>query len=173
MEHNPYKKKISCPVCGNVGTIHVLKVIGNEILIKQKCPIHGTQVYTIPYGQRHQFLPYIKDAVFRCYVCGQKANATFSHVKGPWTLLKSYCTNHEHLQKPLSYNFKLKMNVQKIWTSIYKEFLTETKVKTTPQVPQPQVEKPIKTETKKFCHNCGAQLEEEGNFCGECGEKAE
>jgi hypothetical protein len=161
-------KKISCPKCGTVGAIYVLKVSGREVVIKQRCPIHGEKAYKIPFDQVEQYLPYFNDAVFRCFKCGQTATIYSTQVKGPWTLLRSACPKHGS-----------SLPVQKIWTSIYNQLSPEHNIKATPtgsvkiepvrSETKPLEEMTISSEGKKFCPHCGAQLEEAGKFCGSCG----
>ena len=154
-----YNKMFSCPKCGIIGTIYLVKVSSNKIVIKQRCPDHGGRSFTVPLNEKDNYIHLIQDAVFRCYKCGQEAIQSFIKISRPWTLIKCSCPNHGSII------------TQKIWSSIYKEITS--KETATPQLTQPEPS-PIQTvlsEENKFCPNCGAELTDSGIFCGECGSK--
>jgi len=166
MTQQDYSKIFSCPRCGAMGAIYVLKVAGNKMVVKQRCPIHGGRSFNIPTMQKDLFLPYIKDSIFRCYKCGQEAKVDFLKVKGPWTLIKCDCPTHGK-----------NLPTQKIWTSIYNEIsapsLQEPATPPLESVETQTEAEPSPSEEKKFCPNCGEPITGEENFCGACGSKLE
>ena len=152
-----YNKTFSCPKCGAVGNIYLVKVAGNKVIVKQRCPVHGGRAFKIPLKDKDKYINLIQDGVFRCYKCGQAAEQSYMRNSAPWTLIKTSCPTHGAI------------TTQKIWGTIYDEISN----KTTPQPAQTessQVET-IPIEENKFCPNCGAPLTETGSFCAECGSK--
>lgn len=152
-----YSKKFSCPKCGTIGAIYVLKVSGNQIIVKQRCPVHGGVSFKVPLKEKDKFIHLISDAVFRCFKCGQKATPSSRKISGPWTLIQCTCPTHGRI------------SVQKIWSSIYSEISSERAP--TPQPSQTQTDP--SEEGKKFCPNCGDQLTGAGSYCGTCGSELE
>jgi hypothetical protein len=155
-----YKKAFSCPKCGAVGNIYLVKVAGSKIVVKQRCPVHGGRAFKVNSRDKDQYIDLIRDGVFRCYKCGQEATQSYMRVSSPWTLIKTSCPTHGAI------------TTQKIWSTIYNEIADQGVVK-----PQTAVETEasevvvMSSEENKFCPNCGAHLTEAGNFCGECGSK--
>ena len=43
-----YSRAFSCPKCGEIGNIYLVKVAGSKIVIKQRCPVHGGRAFKIP-----------------------------------------------------------------------------------------------------------------------------
>jgi len=68
-----YSRAFSCPKCGEVGNIYLVKVAGGKIIIKQRCPVHGGRAFKIPLKDKDNYIHFIHDGVFRCYKCGQVA----------------------------------------------------------------------------------------------------
>ena len=151
MAYMNYNKMFSCPRCGTVGTIFLAKLAGNSIVIKQKCPKHGSRSFRVPYLQEEFYIHLLQSAVFRCFKCGQDAKVDQVKIKGPYTLLKCNCPTHGN-----------KLPFQKIWSTVYSKI--SSKDYTTPQPAQP----PPSNENK-FCPICGTQIEGTGRFCGNCG----
>lgn len=164
MTQQDYSKMFSCPRCGTMGAIFLLKVIGYQILIKQRCPTHGGRKYVVPLMKKDEFMPYIRDAVFRCYKCGQEAIVDYVKVKGPWSLIRCSCPTHRN-----------KLPFYKIWSSIYNEISgKELKVQPPteplpPMEPQPTESEPTVGEQKEYCPHCGTPLRGIEKFCGACG----
>lgn len=148
-----------CPRCGTTGAIYLLKVAGDKMIIKQRCPQHGGRSYKLPLIQKDQFILYIRNAIFRCYKCGQ--DTTVDHIKmsGPWTLIRAACPDHGN-----------KLPYQKIWSTIYTEISREDEPNLKSQQNEKQsVSEEVKTEEPKNCPNCGAPLRGIEKFCGLCG----
>lgn len=159
-----YNKVFTCPKCGVVGNIYLVKVAGNKIIVKQRCPVHGGRQFKVPLKDKDQYIDLIKDGVFRCFKCGVEAEQSYRRDTKPWILIKTSCPTHGAL------------TTQKIWGSIYNEITSDVAETPEPAQPQPsQVEdlatENMSSEERKFCPNCGAKLEESGTFCGECGSK--
>jgi len=154
-----YSKTFSCPRCGAAGNIYLVKVAGNKIIIKQRCPVHGGRAFKLPLKEKDNYIHLIQEGVYRCYKCGQVAEQSYMRTSAPWTLIKTSCPTHGAI------------TTQKIWGTIYNEISSQGTI--TPQTDQqqpPQIE-PTPIEENKFCPNCGAPLTEAGRFCGECGSK--
>lgn len=162
----------SCPRCGLVGAIFLLKVGKTDIVIKQRCPRHGGRAFRVPLMHKDQYIDLVRDAVFRCYKCGQEAMVSFMKPSGPWAIIKCSCPVHG------------RMPVQKIWNPIYAEIsqlstnLAQQQDQLQPVQPQPaqpQPAQPQSTESnsKKFCADCGGPIQDSENYCGTCGAKIE
>jgi hypothetical protein len=178
MAYPDYGQLLVCPKCGNIGAIYVLKVAGLKIVIKQKCPKHGGRSVVFPFMQKDYLIPHVRDAVFRCFKCGQPAPVGLTKIEGPWTLIKCNCPTHG-----------TKLPFQKIWSSMYIEIAGQLPIGQDFQ--QPQVQQPEKVQLeqtefvqhkfeqpqsnsengKKFCPNCGSLLMGTEKFCGICGEE--
>ena len=177
MAHSDYSKMFGCPKCGTMGAIYVLKVGGDKIVIKQRCPQHGARSFKVPLMQKDQFIHLIRNAVFRCYKCGQEATVSDIKLSGPWTLIKCNCPTHG------------KMTVQKIWNTIYNEISSMADAPpesvqpelAQPELAQPELVQPELTQPelaqpeptpgveKRVCPFCKTPIESEGRFCGGCG----
>ena len=160
MENPDNSKMISCPKCGAIGAIYVLKVTGKQLLIKQRCPRHGGRAFKIPLMQRNLILPHIPRALYRCYKCGQDATVDHIRVSGPWTLIRCACPTHGN-----------KLPYQKIWSSIYAELSNMASNGPPPPQPIQQQAQPQPQPINKFCPQCGTILEGSEKFCGMCGEE--
>lgn len=160
-----YKKAFSCPKCGSVGNIYLVKVAGSKVIVKQRCPQHGGRQFKVNLSDKNQYIDLIKDGIFRCYKCGQAAEQSYMRVTAPWTLIKTKCPTHGAI------------TTQKIWSTVYNEITDEGATTPQPTQPEPELEpevsqeEAISSDDNKFCPNCGAPLVDEGKFCGECGSK--
>ncbi len=155
LDHN-YSQLFKCPRCGMIGAIYVVKVAGNRIIIKQRCPKHGGRSFKVPLIEKDNFNHLIRDNISRCYKCGQDAIINFIKPSGPWTLIKCSCPTHGT------------MPVQKIWSSIYSEISRTGIIEQQP--PQSQ---PVESDEKMFCSSCGASIKSTEKFCGNCGVKVD
>lgn len=153
MAQSEDSKIFSCPKCGNIGTITFLKADGNKIILKQKCPKHGERSFNIPLMQKDRYISHFRDGVFRCYKCGQEAIVESAKASGPWMLVQCACSTHGK-----------KLPLQKIWSTIYADI--SKKEVPAPQPVQPQ---PALNNEKKFCPNCGMQMNETEKYCDACG----
>ncbi len=159
MVNSDFSKMFSCPKCGTMGAIYVLKVSGDKIIVKQRCPKHGGRSFKVPLIQKDQFIHLIRSAVFRCYKCGQEAIVSYMKPSGPWALIKCSCPTHG------------KMTTQKIWKTIYTEISSKAVAAPEPTQPEPTQPEPTPSEEKKVCPICKTPIEEIGKFCGTCGAK--
>ncbi len=162
MTQPDYNKLLNCPRCGTFGAIYLVKLAGDKMIVKQRCPTHGGRSYKVPLTQKDYFIPHIRSAVFRCFKCGKEATVDHTKTSGPWTLIKCSCPTHG---KKLPY--------QKIWSTVYSEISSNAFTAPKPEEPQPEEPQPTTSEEKKFCPSCGTALEEIGRFCGVCGEELE
>jgi hypothetical protein len=154
-----YNKTFSCPKCGEIGNIYLVKVAGSKVIVKQRCPVHGGRAFKVPLKDKDKYIHLIQNAVFRCYKCGQEAEQSYMRETAPWTLVKTSCPTHGAI------------TTQKIWGSIYNEISNKGDVTQQSAQPQPSQIETMPVEDNKFCPNCGAELVDEGRFCGECGSK--
>ena len=154
-----YSKTFRCPKCGAVGNIYLVKVAGNKVIVKQRCPVHGGRAFKVPLKQKDSYINLIQDGVFRCYKCGQDAEQSYMRVSAPWTLIKTSCPTHGAI------------TTQKIWSTVYNEISGKEAATPEPAQPQPSEIETMPIEENQFCPNCGAVLTEAGSFCGECGSK--
>ncbi len=148
-------KLFSCPKCGTIGTIFFLKVDGNNIIVKQKCPKHGERSFNIPLLKKDSYIPQFTNGIFRCYKCGQESTVENKKASGPWMLVKCACPTHGN-----------KLPLQRIWSTIYIDISSKEAPK--PQTAQPQ---PIQLDEKKFCPNCGTLMKGVEEICDACGSK--
>ncbi|MHA2280468.1 MAG: zinc-ribbon domain-containing protein [Promethearchaeota archaeon] len=156
MVDQDYSQLFSCPKCGMIGSIFFLKVVGNKVIIKQRCPKHGGRSFKVPLMEKENYNHLIRDRIFRCNKCGQEAIVNFLKLSGPWTLIKCSCPTHGT------------MPIQKIWSSMYTEISTKGVMEQQP--PQAQ---PVETDEKMFCSSCGAAIKSTEKFCGNCGVEIE
>ena len=151
----------TCPRCGTMGAIFFLKLAGTRMIIKQRCPTHGGRVIKLPLLQKDLVMPYIRNAVFKCFKCGQDAAIHSIKVAGPWTIIKCNCPTHAN-----------KLPNQKIWSTVYNEIASKP-VTPAPAAPAAQVQpaqpEPVSSEKRMFCPNCGTPMEGTEKFCGDCG----
>ncbi len=159
MAEKDYNKIFSCPKCGVSGNIYLVKVSGNKIVMKQRCPTHGGRSFTVPLKEKDSYIHLIQENVFRCYKCGQEAEQSYMRDSAPWTLIKTSCPTHGAI------------TTQKIWGSIYNEISNKGDSTQHPAQPQPSQIETMPSEENKFCPNCGGELVDTGSFCGECGSK--
>lgn len=94
MTQPDHSTMFKCPKCGAVGAIFLVKVAGVQVIVKQRCPIHGPRSFKLPVSFLSRQIPFIQDAVYRCYKCGQKATQDRMKMSGPWTLIKCTCPTH-------------------------------------------------------------------------------
>ena len=183
MAYPDYGQLFVCPKCGNIGAIFVLKVSGLKIVIKQKCPKHGARAIVFPFMQKDLLIPHVRDALFRCFKCGQPAPVGLTKITGPYTLIKCNCPTHG-----------TNLPFQKIWSSMYIEIAGQLPLVQDfqpSQIQQPELKQPelvqleqiefkqpkseqlqsSSADGRKFCPNCGSHLMGTEKFCGICGEE--
>ncbi|MFX0009087.1 MAG: hypothetical protein ACFE9R_02125 [Candidatus Hermodarchaeota archaeon] len=107
-------KMFECPVSGSKSAVQMIKLGKDQILVKQSCPPNKVRLLRIPLRLKDQSVPYFRDAVFRCFKCGQKAAVDFVKISGPWTLLTLSCPTHGYKQP-----------THKIWSLIYSDITNE------------------------------------------------
>jgi hypothetical protein len=107
-------KLFECPESGNRGAVFLIKVIKNQIVVKQNCPPIGKRSFRISQKFKAQSIPLFRDTVLRCFYCGQVATLDYMKLSGPWTLLKLSCPTHGN-----------KLPTHKIWSTIYSD-ITKT-----------------------------------------------
>ncbi len=156
MVSSDYSHLFKCPKCGTTGAIYFLKVSGGYMIIKQKCPQHGGRSFKIPMMQKNQVLPYINNAVFRCFKCAAEAKSDSIKMSGPWAVIKVHCPTHGN-----------NVPTHKIWGLIYNEMAgTPSAIPVSPAPPQRSVTThlPSSTDVKviydvpPFCPYCKAPL---------------
>jgi hypothetical protein len=164
MSQSDLAKMFECPINGNKGVVHLIKLTGFQILAKIKCPSGGVRLLKIPLRLGAQCVPYFRDSVYRCFKCGQKSTVDLVKHSGPWTLIKLNCPTHGN-----------NLPTHKIWSSIYVEISGEGIAKPQPVQPQPvqpqQVQpQPIPSVEKRFCRNCGERFKDASQkVCQNCG----
>ncbi|MFX0144658.1 MAG: zinc ribbon domain-containing protein [Candidatus Hodarchaeota archaeon] len=149
-------KMFECPQCGTMGATSLIKLVKDQILIKQRCPTHGTRLFRLPIRLKDHTVSYFRKTILRCFKCGQVA--TEAHVKfsGPWTLISLTCPTHG-----------IHLPYHKIWSTVYEEIFKD--VVTEPQ--QTQLRR-VSSEKNIFCPNCGEKfLSEDQIVCQSCGLK--
>jgi hypothetical protein len=153
MTQQDFSQIFSCPRCGTRGAIYLVKVEGTKIIVKQRCPTHGGKRYTFPRDQTDLVIPHIRNELFRCFKCGQEAPMDSMKESGYWTMIRCACPTHGNKQE-----------WQKIWSTLYPQIVKEEST-----APQPAKAEPTTSDQKRFCHNCGTQLEGKAKFCFACG----
>ena len=119
MSQSDLVNMFTCPSSGNKGAIYLIKLEKHQILVKLKCPNHSGRRLRIPLRLKDQSISYFRDAVFRCYECGQKATVDRVKFSGPWALIKLSCPTHGN-----------KLRTHKIWSTVYSDI--SKGVETTP-----------------------------------------
>jgi len=123
MSQSDLAKMFDCPGSGNKGVVHLIKLVKDQILVKKSCPTlyppSGVKLFRIPLRLKDHCVPYFRDAVFRCFKCGQKATVDRVILSGPWTLIKLSCPTHGN-----------KLPTHKIWSTVYSDI--SKVVETTP-----------------------------------------
>jgi len=161
MSQSDLAKMFDCPSSGKKGAVHLIKLVKDQILVKQSCPTLAPYGWTskvrllrIPLRLKDQCVSHFRDAVFRCFKCGEEATVDQVKLSGPWTLIKLSCPTHGK-----------KIPTHKIWSSVYSDISNEGIA--TPQQVQPQ---PIPSEEKWFCRNCGEKYKDAyQKVCQNCG----
>jgi len=161
MSQSDLAKMFDCPSSGNKSAVHLIKLVKDQILVKQSCPTlrpygwtNKVRLLRIPLRLKDQCVSYFRDAVFRCFKCGQEATVDLVKFSGPWTLIKLSCPTHGN-----------KLPTHKIWSTIFTEISNEGIA--TPKQVQPQ---PIPSEEKRFCRNCGEKYKDAyQKVCQNCG----
>jgi hypothetical protein len=150
-------KQFSCPKCGTPGAILFLKVDGNNIIVKYKCPKHGDKLTKVPLMQKEQLTPIIREGFFRCYKCGQETTVQSAKASGPWMLVKCSCPTHGN-----------KLPLQRIWSTIYIDISNK-------EVPTPQPAEPENNQIskRKLCPNCRTPINGTDKYCDACGAEIE
>jgi hypothetical protein len=117
MSQSDLAKMFDCPSSGNKGAVLLIRLIKDQILVKQSCPtLHPygwtskVRVFRIPLRFKDLCASYFRDAVFRCYKCGQKTTVDLVKFSGPWTLIKLSCPTHGN-----------KLPTHKIWSTVYSD----------------------------------------------------
>jgi transcription elongation factor Elf1 len=118
MSETDLVKMFECPVSGSKSAVQMIKLVKDQILVKQSCPPNKVRLLRIPLRLKDQSIPYFRDAVFRCFKCGQEAAVDFVKTSGPWTLLTLSCPTHGYKQP-----------THKIWSSIYSDMTKEVVAK--------------------------------------------
>lgn len=110
-----------CPSSGNKSAVYLIKLVKDQILVKQSCPTLQPYGWTskprhlrIPLRLKDQCNSHFRDAVFRCYKCGQESSVDHVKFSGPWTLIKLSCPTHGN-----------KIPIHKIWSTIYSDITNE------------------------------------------------
>lgn len=99
-----------CSTCGMKGATHLIKIAKDQILVKQRCPTHGGRLFRLPFRLIKDIIPYIRDAMYRCYKCAQSTTVDHAKVSGRWMLIKMSCSIH-----------KTDLPYYKIWDSVYSD----------------------------------------------------
>ena len=117
MSQSDLTKMFDCPGSGNKGAVYLIKLVRNQILVKQSCPTLVPYGWTskgrllrIPLRLKDQCISLFRDTVFRCYKCGQEATVDHMKFSGPWALIKLSCLTHGN-----------KLPTHKIWSSVYSD----------------------------------------------------
>ncbi|MFX1380696.1 MAG: hypothetical protein ACFFA4_16555 [Promethearchaeota archaeon] len=149
-------KMFECSKCGTMGATYFIKLVKDQILIKQRCPTHGGRLFRLPLRLKDQSISYFQNTIFLCFKCGQattEANVKFS---GPWTLINLSCPTHGISLPP-----------HKIWGTVYNEVIKDIKT-----APQSTHLRDVLSEKKKFCTNCGEEFSSVDQIaCQKCGSK--
>ena len=158
-----YSILFSCHRCGKSGSIYLVRVVGPQIIVKQRCPDHGGRAFKFPLMRKDVVTKLFHDGFFRCYKCGQKAPMDSKKTSRRWTLLKLNCPTHGN-----------NLPFQKLWGTLYNEVISKEGEgpgyrAPEPVLPEPVEKQPEPTPDKKFCPNCGTPLEGIEAFCGSCG----
>jgi len=115
MSQSDLAKMFDCPGSGNKGVVHLIKLVKDHILVKKSCPTlyppsNRVMLLKIPLRLKDQCIPYFRDAVFRCFKCGQEATVDHLKFSEPWTLIKLSCPTHGN-----------KLPTHKIWSTVYSD----------------------------------------------------
>jgi ribosomal protein L32 len=147
-------KMFECPQCGTIGATYFIKLVKDQILIKQRCPKHGGRFFRLPIRLKDESITHFRNTIFLCSKCGQVATEVNVKFSGPWTLINLSCITHGISLPP-----------HKIWGTVYNEIIKDIET-----APQPTKLTHIINKKKQFCPNCGENyLSPDQTICKNCG----
>ncbi|MHC1591372.1 MAG: hypothetical protein ACXQS8_04760 [Candidatus Helarchaeales archaeon] len=91
-----WEAQLRCRKCGEPAIVYYLRYIPNReiTVLKIRCPKHGQRVVKLPSKFANEWLPLIKNHIFRCYKCGAPATFFQSRRSGIWRIFRLSCPKH-------------------------------------------------------------------------------
>ncbi|NVM01593.1 MAG: hypothetical protein HWN67_04625 [Candidatus Helarchaeota archaeon] len=114
MNQSHFSHMFRCRRCNQEFILYQIKAAGRVLVIKCRCPKHGSKSIKLPLAQKSQYISDLHGGVFRCYKCGAPARLDNMKLSGPWTLIRMVCDIHGS-----------KLPVQKISSPIYNEIVAQ------------------------------------------------
>ncbi|TFF89428.1 MAG: zinc-ribbon domain-containing protein [Promethearchaeota archaeon] len=174
--------------CGNNFTVPRKMVRrGNTIIIEARCPrCNRHHRYQLPYEQRYQWIPAIKDLLLRCEFCGTSNIDNYNEYGSSSSISMSF--SHEVIVKILINCKKCGRKSKKVynkflWDEIKSQEYTKSMlIKHKPQSSSlcpfcgayfsPSSQVCPKCHSRVRCDNCGVMIKKKSaKFCNKCGNK--
>ncbi|MHA1144186.1 MAG: hypothetical protein ACTSRW_05565 [Candidatus Helarchaeota archaeon] len=101
-----WELQLSCWKCGQPTIVYFLKYLPNKemTVLKVRCPTHGQRVIKLPTLFKNEWLPLIKNHVFRCFKCGAPATFFQSKRSGHWRIFRLSCPRHREKMPNYQYS---------------------------------------------------------------------
>lgn len=183
-----WHSKLSCRFCG--APLVVLSALGSQhlVLVKTICPLDKvSELVKLPLAWMDGWVDAFRDRLHRCVKCGERTESLRTSRHGrQYVRLSAYCTRHRtnawrRIWEPLYPHVAARPEVDLGFRSQH----VAPRVRSYPQVYRPERVSPVETvipeypsvsrrtahrgSTRRFCSECGVQVEFGDQYCYRCG----